>query len=194
MKVCSLVGVAALVGYSAAADFSLWTDSSRVLVNTTAAGADVAVDVANFPVLVRLTAADFIFSEARTDGADLRFADSLGAPLAFEIERFDAVAKIAEAWVMLPMVQGNSSSQWFRMYWGNATATSSSSGPSVFAEVGNYAGVWHLGEDAAAGSGAYKDVGGSSNHGTSVGLNSAGRVSANIGRGTLFSGAANQGI
>ncbi len=172
MKASIRFGMAALLGIaSASADFSHWTDSSRVLINTTASGADIAADV-----------------------ADLRFADSTGAPLAFELERFDATAKLAEAWVLLPVVKGNSASQWFRLYWGNAGATSAASGPSVFSAAGGYAGVWHLGEDAAAGGGAFKDASGTGNDGTGVALNSAAKVEGAIGNGTLFMLAGSQGV
>ena len=195
MKIGMLAWMTSLLGIgTASADFSLWTDSSRVLINTTTSGADVSADVADFPLLVRLTAADFAFSEARSDGADLRFADSAGAPLPFELERFDASAKVAEAWVLLPMVKGNCASQWFRMYWGNTSVTAASSGPSVFASAGGYAGVWHLDEDATGGGGAYKDASGAGNHGTGLALDSAARVDGAIGKATLFSPAAGPSI
>lgn len=189
------VGLAVGLGFSAAAaDFSAWTDSTRVRFNTTSAGAGVSATVANFPVLVRLTAADFIFSEARSNGADLRFADSLGNPIPFEIERFDAAAKLAEIWVLPTSVKGNSQTQWIKMYWGNPSATSGSSGPSVFAAAGNFAGVWHLGEDGGTANGNYKDASGGGNHGTGIALSSASDVPGAVGQASQFSGGANQGI
>lgn len=189
------VGLAVGLGFSAAAaDFSAWTDSTRVRFNTTSAGAGVSATLLNFPVLVRLTAADFTFSEARSNGADLRFADSLGNPIPFEIERFDAAAKEAEIWVQPTSVKGNSQSQWIKMYWGNPSATLGSSGPSVFAAAGNFAGVWHLGEDGGTAIGNYKDASGGANHGTGIALSSASDVSGAVGQASQFSGSANQGI
>lgn len=189
------MGLAVGLGISAAgADFTGWADSTRVRFNTMASGAGVAADVANFPVLVRLSAADFIFSEARADGADLRFADSLGNPLPFEIERFDAAAKQAEIWVLPAAVKGGSQSQWIKMYWGNPSATSSSSGPSVFGAGGNFSGVWHLGEDGNTASGGYKDASGGARHGTGLSLSPASDIPAAVGYGTRFTAAINQGI
>ena len=123
---------------------STFAYSNKVYVNTTASGANTTADVTNFPLLVRLTSANFNFAQARTDGGDLRFADSTGALLPYELERFDATNKLAEAWVLLPTVKANNNSQWFRMYWGKASATSLSSPASVFQASNGFAGVWHM--------------------------------------------------
>lgn len=178
----------------AAADFSAWTDSTQVKLNTTSSGARVAVNVANFPVLVSLTAVDLVFSEAKSDGSDLRFADASGTALPFELERFDPVNKVAEAWVLLPTVTGNSAEQWFKMYWGNPSALPASSGPAVFHAGTDFTGVWHLGEDGSTATSAYKDASSYGNHGTGLGMTSTSDVAGRIATGANFSPAANQGI
>ncbi len=187
----------AMLGGAAAgwsADFSQWTDSTRVLLNTTPAGADVAADLNDFPVLVRMTAADFVFSEAKADGSDLRFADSAGTPLPFELERFDPVNKLAEAWVLPAKVKGDNSAQGFRMYWGNSGATSLSSGPAVFPSSGNFAGIWHLGEDGGNAAGGYKDASSYANHGTGLNMTAASDVAGAIGTAANFLSASSQGV
>jgi hypothetical protein len=196
MRVSILWGMGAFLGASAAhADFSGWTDSTRVRFNTTSSGAGVSADVADFPVLVRLTSADFPFAEARADGADLRFADSAGAALAFELERFDAAAKQAEAWVLVPVVKGNSAAQWIKMYWGNPSATPASSGPAVLGAAKGFGGVWHLGEAGNTSAGGYKDASGAGNHGTGQGgLGAFSSVAGAVGRATLFQTSAAQGV
>ncbi|MDB5104230.1 MAG: filamentous hemagglutinin N-terminal protein, partial [Fibrobacteres bacterium] len=125
---------------------STWAYASKVYVNTSATGANTTSDVTNFPMLVRLTGANFDFSQARTDGGDLRFADSTGALLPYELARYDAANKLAEVWVLLPTVKANNNSQWFRMYWGKPSAVSLSSATSVFQPSNGIAGEYHLNE------------------------------------------------
>jgi len=72
-----------------------WNHSKRIVLNTSAAGAGVTGDVYGFPVLLRFTEANFAFSEAKENGDDLRFVNSSGAPLPYEIEEWDAGLKRA---------------------------------------------------------------------------------------------------
>ncbi|MEO7423775.1 MAG: DUF2341 domain-containing protein [Fibrobacteria bacterium] len=127
---------------------STWTYSRKVYVNTTPTGANVSGNVTDFPMLVRLTQGNFDFTQARSDGGDLRFADSSGNLLNYEIERYDATNKRADIWVQIPTVYGNNNSQWFRMYWGKSSATSLSSGAYTYPTSGNYVGVYHLKESS----------------------------------------------
>ncbi|MDB5047543.1 MAG: hypothetical protein JWO30_614 [Fibrobacteres bacterium] len=196
MKAPTRMAITAMLGTSlgSAADFSQWMDSTRVRLNTTSAGANVATDQAGFPVLVRLATGDFIFSEAKSDGSDIRFADSAGNALPFELERFDPVNKVAEVWVLPPAIKGNASTQWFKLYWGNAAATSVSSGPAVFPAAGNFAGVWHLGENGSTTAGAYKDASSYGNHGTGAAMTAASDVAGTVGTAAAFNAVSNQGI
>ncbi len=125
---------------------STWSHSQKVYINTTSTGADVAATVTNFPLLLRLRQENFVFSNARTDGSDIRFSKSNGASLGYEIERWDADKQEAEIWVMVDTVFGNNSIQHFMMYWGNPDATDSSSSTSVFDTSKGFTGVWHLDE------------------------------------------------
>jgi hypothetical protein len=129
-----------------------WPHSKRLVLNTSISGADVRGTVYGFPALIRLTANVFDFSQAKTGGEDIRFASSGGAPLPFEIERWDAAAKRAEVWVKIDTIFGNDSDQSITMYWGASTmgltAASPSSGAAVFDTALGFQGVWHLGDDA----------------------------------------------
>ncbi|HLP43105.1 MAG TPA: DUF2341 domain-containing protein, partial [Fibrobacteria bacterium] len=162
---------------------STWSYSSKVYVNTTATGARVSSNVSNFPLVVRLTAANFNFSQANSDGSDLRFADSAGSLLAYDIERFDAANKLAEVWVLLPTVYGNNNSQWFRMYWGKGTATSLSSPSSVFDVNNGFIANYHMSEA----SGSMQDATAYGNHGTGAG-NVPNQVNGMIGKAQIFDG------
>jgi hypothetical protein len=128
------------------ADTSLWKFSKDLYLNTSSTGAAVSGTVVNFPVLVRLTAGNFDFSRANADGSDLRFTKSNGAPVPYEIERWDASQGSAEIWVKVDTVYGNNSMQYMTMYWGNPAAASASYGATVFDTSIGFQGVWHLGE------------------------------------------------
>jgi hypothetical protein len=137
------------------ADYSMWTGSQRLSLNTTASGAAIAGNVTDFPVLVRLTSSNFDFGRALPGGADLRFTKGNGVPLSFEIERWDAARQAAEIWVKLDTVYVNDSSRFFVMYWGNPGAVDASSGETVFDTADGFSGVWHL---AGAGNATANDA------------------------------------
>lgn len=129
-------------------DQPLWKYRSRFGLNTTPAGADVAGNVYNFPVLVRLNSGNFNFSQARGDGGDLLFTGNSNVVLPFEIERWDAGAMHAEMWVKVDTIRGNDSVQSITMYWGNPDAALQSTSGGVFDTADGYLGVWHMGDNA----------------------------------------------
>ena len=123
-----------------------WNYSRRLYLNTTASGAQVAGNVLNFPVLVRLTADNFDFSQAKAGGEDVQFTIGDTAALPFEMERWDAANRLAEIWVRLDTVYGNSMDHYITMYWGASTgsAASLSNSQAVFDTGSGFQGVWHL--------------------------------------------------
>ena len=123
-----------------------WNYSRAIRLNTTATGADVAGSVTNFPVLIRLTAANFDFTQARNNGEDIRFAKRDAAFLPYEIEHWDAIGKKAEVWVSVDTVYGNDSTQRIDLYWGNPNAADESNGAAVFDTSTGFAAAWHLNE------------------------------------------------
>jgi len=59
----------------------------------------------DFPVLVKLTSANFDFSQANADGYDIRFTSDDGETLLkYERERHDNGSELAEYWVKIPLV------------------------------------------------------------------------------------------
>ena len=127
-----------------------WNYARKIILNTSASGAGVSSGVTNFPVLVRLTADAFDFTQARNNGADIRFTKNDTSFLPYEIERWDSVAKLAEVWVKVDTVRGNDSAQSITMYWGNADAAAQSAPSTVFDTATGFAGVWHLGQGVGA--------------------------------------------
>ena len=125
-----------------------WSYARNITLNTAASGAGVSGTVTNFPLALRLTASNFDFTQAKNNGEDIRFTKQDGAPLPYEIERWDPAAKLAEIWVKVDTVRGNDSSQTLTMYWGasSSSATSMSNSQAVFDTAAGFAGVWHMGE------------------------------------------------
>jgi hypothetical protein len=156
----ALATITALLHIPAAStDLTAWKFSQRLRINTTVTGAAVMEDVEAFPLLVRLTAAGFRFSDAAPNGADLIFTDAGGALLTHEIELWDADAGMAEIWLRVPRVSGNSASDFLIMRWGNPAAQPLGGTP-VFGADNGFEGVWHLSEDGSGtgGIGLYKDA------------------------------------
>jgi hypothetical protein len=126
-----------------------WTHCRTIVLNTSASGAGVSGNVVGFPVLVRLTKADFNFSQALPGGADLLFTGAGGTALPSAVERWDTGAGNAEVWVRVDTVFGNDSGQSIQMYWGNTAPPASESGSAVFDTANGFGGVWHLGDSGA---------------------------------------------
>lgn len=128
----------------AAEDYSAWPYKTDVVLNTSATGANVASTVNNFPVLVRLTSSNFPFSQALGKGLDIRFSKADGSPLAYEIERWDSTRALAEIWVKVDVIAGNTAGQIVKMLWGNPSAPDSSNAGAVFRAADNFVAAWHL--------------------------------------------------
>lgn len=144
----ALIMAAAPAAWSQAGDFQAWAHAADFRIDTRPQGADVAGDVLEFPLLIRLDSSAFPFAEAKPDGTDLRVSAPDGAALPFEIERWDPVSRRAEVWVRVPLIKGNSDAGFVRLHWGNPQAASASNGKAVFDSAQGWAGVWHL-RDAA---------------------------------------------
>jgi hypothetical protein len=160
--------------------------SRRLYLNTTRTGAAVMTDVIGFPLLVRLSGADFDFSQARDSGQDIRFFSPGGAKLPYEIDTWDRQNQAAAIWVRVDTVLGNSDSRFVTMAWGNSAAAGGSDGGSVFDTTGGFVGVWHLGESRT---GTYRDATANGLHGLAGGADSVpARAAGTIGNGQAFNG------
>ena len=131
----------------AAVKYQGWQHCGSLWLLTTPEGASLPATAVeeSFPVLVRLSQDWFPFSEAKTQGEDIRFATSRGVPLAYQIDQWDAAAGSACIWVRVPVIKGNAH-QALKIYWGKADAESESSGPAVFNRSNGYLSVWHMNE------------------------------------------------
>jgi biopolymer transport protein ExbB len=173
-------------------NFPGWKYVKPIVLDTSAAGANVTGAVMNFPVVVRLDAMNFDFAQARPNGEDIRFGGSDGTPLQYERELYDGAAKTAAFWVKVPAVAGGNATQSINIYWGNATAGDASDSTKVFDAAGGYVGVWHLGDNAPTAAGGYKDSTASGAHATGVNLDPMTNATAVIGNGLLLANAKEQ--
>lgn len=170
-------------------DYSLWSDTTRIKINTTANGANVVSNVYEFPILVRLSENNFDFTKAKNDGSDIRFAKANGTHLPFQIELWDAVAKKANVWVKLDTVYANDSTHFFTMLWGKSDAVSRSSAGTVFDTLNGFRGVWHLQQSPLNSPPQMTDGTFRNNHGTlQGGMNIADQINGMIGYGLDFDG------
>ena len=127
-----------------------WTYRASLFISTTPDGANIPTGLAetNFPLLVRLNSSNFNFSQAQSDGRDIRFATATGAALSYQIEQWDTAASTAAVWVKIPSISRNARQE-IIMYWGKTGVASESNGANVFNAANGYVSVFHLNETVA---------------------------------------------
>jgi hypothetical protein len=184
--------LAAAAALDAAPPLDGFKYNKEIILNTSATGANVAGNVANFPVALNLSDANFDFAQAKADGSDLRFTKPDGSMLAYEIESWDAAGKAAAVWVKAD-VTGNSPSQAIVMHWGNPAATGTGDSKAVF-PASDFLGAWHLGEAGNTTAGGYKDATPNQAHGTGANYTAASSVPGRIGMATRNSNALKNSI
>jgi hypothetical protein len=147
---------------AASAQYPGWQHSGSLYILTTPEGANLPATASaeGFPLLVRLDKDVFDFKQAKAKGKDIRFASNTGAPLAYQIDAWDAAAGTASIWVRIPKITGNARQE-LKMFWGKTDATSESNGKAVFNESNGYLSVWHMSEPVVddAGASSSKDQG-----------------------------------
>lgn len=96
-----------------------WSLRKPLSLDLTPTGGAIATPIGETAVLVRLHDGNFRFADAKPDGSDLRFvAADDKTPLAFHLEKFDALLNEAFVWVKVPNVApGAKTTLW--LYYGN---------------------------------------------------------------------------
>src|SRR5690606_25043041 len=109
----------------------------------------------NFPLLLRLTGSDPL-DQVQSGAPDIRFLDGDGVTwLDYQIERWDNGSKdSAEAWVKVPKIDGNSSSDFITMYYKQASGVTVPDGQCATCtfEGGFMRAVFHMNDNAASSS------------------------------------------
>jgi biopolymer transport protein ExbB len=122
-----------------------WKFRKAVVVDTTPTGVNVSGAIGRTVVLVKLTSANFTFTEALDNGADVRVIDTDDkTALSFHIERYDAKTGIAYVWVSVPAMNGGEKRQLW-LYFGNGTAPAGSDVKGTFDP--DYLAVYHFDEN-----------------------------------------------
>jgi hypothetical protein len=168
--------------------YHAWEHSAQIRLNTSPTGADVAENVMDFPFLVRLNESNFDFSKAKPCGEDIRFTKSDHTPLHYEIERWDAASQMAEIWVRLDTVYGDSYDQFFVIHWGRKDAADESDGGAVFDTSNGFLAVFHLNENGNNDSNGYRDATYRRAHGTGYNFNAGSDREGQVGTAQLFNG------
>ncbi|MBW8890361.1 MAG: DUF2341 domain-containing protein [Fibrobacteres bacterium] len=167
--------------------FQTWTYARKIEVGPFSSGIGISGLVTDFPLLVRLSSANFDFSQAAPDGRDLRFTDPGGKVLDFEIERWSGTESLAAIWVRLDSLRWDAPGQEITMHWGRPDAVPVSSGARVFPAPA-YATVLHLSEPDTNQPDSYRDATDYGNHATADSANGTDRVEGVAGYAKAFAG------
>jgi biopolymer transport protein ExbB len=111
-----------------------WAFRKEIVFDLSPAGADIAGNPTDVPLLVRLHAGNFgYFADTLPNGEDLRFvAGDDVTPLPFHIERYDAANQMAFVWVKVPRLTGGSSNDKIYLYYGNPKAEAGADRPKTY--------------------------------------------------------------
>src|SRR3989344_254605 len=130
----SLLAAAALMPGAAQAWWNAdYTQRTKVVLNTTAAGVETKEALSGVVVPVRQHSGNFDFLGAKPDGADLRVvAADDKTPLKFWVERFDGANELAVVWVQLPNTLPGTDKNVVHVYAGNEAAAAEATSPALF--------------------------------------------------------------
>lgn len=157
-------------------DYASWAYRKKITFDNTDANLGVTSEtLSNFPVLVKLdTGEDIDYSKTQDSGEDIRFTDSDGTVLPYEIEEWDE-ADSSYIWVKVPQIDINSNSDHIYMYYGNPSVSDGQNAASVWDD---YSIVYHLKEAVGtSGAGSVTDsTGNTSGTPNNVAFNQIGQI------------------
>jgi biopolymer transport protein ExbB len=101
-----------------------WKFRKEIGFDLSPTAADVSGTLTDFPVLVRLSLANFAyFSDTKPDGSDFRLITGDDkTPLKFHFEKYDPQNQMAFLWVRMPQITGGSKTDKIYAYYGNPGA------------------------------------------------------------------------
>ncbi|MGX5820921.1 DUF2341 domain-containing protein [Chitinophaga lutea] len=170
-----------------------WKYHRDIRINT--AVVSVAGDISDYPLAVSLDAKRLDFTQARANGADIRFSlPGENGFLPHSVEWWDPVARKALVWVKVPIILGNSAKQIIRMHWGNNTAPAEDHSNEIFSVAGGFVGVWHLNEAGNTLPDGYKDATANSANATGIRMAPTSQADGVLGKAQLFDYAERQWI
>ncbi|MRG45112.1 DUF2341 domain-containing protein [Chitinophaga sp. SYP-B3965] len=171
--------------YFTAQDLDSWQYYKEIRLNTSPNGANVTGDVKDFPLAITLTVKNFDFSQAKANGADIRFSNGRDF-LPHSIEWWDPVHKKALVWVKVPLIKGNNATQTIYMHWGNTRANDEDHTKEIFSGRDGFVGVWHLSEPGNTLPEGYKDATDNAADATGVNMRPGALTDGIIGKAQFF--------
>ena len=152
--------ILAAMAMADALDTTLFSKKSVLTIS----GYSGSTTLANFPVLVRLSAGSPSgFAYADVTNGDIRFADANGNSLPFEIEKWDSSGE-SHVWVSVPSLSGQATT--ITMYYGAITGKLPPVDSTGVWSLAGYQNVHHF-SDASG----YMDIDSSANNLTVTGIN-----------------------
>ena len=110
-----------------------WQYRTKIGFDTTTSGVDLRGNLDEMQVLVRLHSGNFNFSNAKSNGEDIRFVSSdEGIVLKHHIERFDPFDEIGLLWVKVPRLSGRTDQEFLWMYYGYDEAKGGQDGKGTY--------------------------------------------------------------
>ena len=138
----------------------------------------------NFTALVVLDTNKVTYSQFLANAQDLRFADTNGTELAYQVESWNTASN-SHIWVKIPTLVASGV---ITAYWANAGAPLPAYRTNGLAWDSTFAGVWHLGETGNTTAGGYKDSTANTNDATGVAMTAGTEVAAQIYKGQNLNG------
>ena len=156
----------------------------RVRLSFRNASRSIGLD--GFVVLVVLDATKIDYSLIKPGGANIRFVDTDGAVLPYQIDEWVA-GGTSLVWVRVPLIDASSDTDHIYMHYGDPTLNDAQNAMGTWA---GYAGVYHLSQDPGPGNvSEIRDSSPAAKHGTAtVPMTSADRVAAVVGNGYRLPG------
>ncbi|MBN2323306.1 MAG: DUF2341 domain-containing protein [Spirochaetes bacterium] len=166
-------------------DIPWWDDSWNYRRMLTLDNSGQSEDLAEFPVLVRLSSSRIDYTAVRNGGEDLRFIASDGSTvLSHEIERWNESGE-SFVWVKVPQIDALSDSGYIMMYYGNEAADDGQNAVDVW--DADYFLVWHCNQEPAGGEDILDSTASPCN-GRSTNMEAEDRVASHIGYGLDLDG------
>lgn len=126
-------------------DYSNWQYRKKVTFDNTDSNlGTTSENLVDFPVLIKLeSGSDIDYSKTKDSGEDIRFTDSDGTVLSYEIEDWNESGD-SFVWVKVPQINIDSDTDFIYMYYGNTSASDGQNASGVWNS--DFLGVWHMNE------------------------------------------------
>ncbi len=138
------VGLWHFEGTGTIAGLDQWEHSLTITIDNT----NNAQNLTDYQVLVNLDSSNFGFSQAQSEGDDLRFTNENGDMLPYWIEFYDSINEEAKIWVKVDGIPASDTTS-IIMYYGNPAAFNASDFDATFTKdsvLDGLVALWHMDE------------------------------------------------